>query len=63
LTKNDNETTQSNLCGTDSQKIIRIEQKINEQTEEINTEASVKRVLTPVLWMIHEGKFDSLTTS
>ena len=44
-------------------KMVRIEQKINEHTVEMNTEASVRRVLTPVLWMIHEGKFDSMTTS
>jgi len=63
LIKNDDKTIQRNLSNADPQKIIRIEQEINEHTEEINTEASVKRVLTPVLWMIHEGKFDSLTTS
>jgi len=62
--KNDKtEETISDLSIADPQKMVRIEQKISEHTVEMNTEASVKRVLTPVLWMIHEGKFDSMTTS
>jgi len=64
LIKNDKtKVTQSYLFSTNPQNMAYIEKKTNEHTVEANTDASVRRVLTPVLWMIHEGKFDSLTTS
>ena len=41
---------------------VPIVQKKNGYTEGTITDTSVKRVLTPVIWMIHKGRFDSLTT-
>ena len=41
---------------------VPIVRKKNVYTEKAITDKSVQRVLTPVIWMIHKGRFDSLTT-